>query len=180
MVMTIGSPLRMRGKDFPFFPFVKLVRITPAYAGKRTGLPLSSCNVQDHPCVCGEKVLDIIGFLHIWGSPLRMRGKAQTQLSFTVPKRITPAYAGKRMMMEILTATVRDHPCVCGEKSPRSHSHLRDPGSPLRMRGKVQQAGRVHIRRRITPAYAGKSWLPAKRALSLGDHPCVCGEKATI
>ena len=121
--------------------------------------------------------MDIIGFLHIWGSPLRMRGKAQTQLSFTVPKRITPAYAGKRMMMEILTATVRDHPCVCGEKSPRSHSHLRDPGSPLRMRGKVQQAGRVHIRRRITPAYAGKSWLPAKRALSLGDHPCVCGEK---
>ena len=66
----------MRGKD-DFDNVLDMdTRITPAYAGKRSGSGCRAYESQDHPCVCGEK-----GFISSicsvdLGSPLRMRGKA--------------------------------------------------------------------------------------------------------
>ena len=50
-------------------------------------------------------------------------------------------------------------------------------GSPLRMRGKVTEKKTGKRRRRITPAYAGKSLCVYYNFRVHGDHPCVCGEK---
>ena len=49
--------------------------------------------------------------------------------------------------------------------------------SPPRMRGKVVQLCGHAQNMGITPAYAGKSWLPSRGLLADQDHPRVCGEK---
>ena len=66
-----------------------------------------------------------------------MRGKA---MFFTAPAmlpRITPAYAGKRLLEALETIRNQDHPRVCGEKSSTEKRLVRLMGSPPRMRGKV-------------------------------------------
>ena len=51
-----GSPLRMRGKAFCGLVMKIKSGITPASAGKsRQGRPYR-LHLQDHPCVCGEKL----------------------------------------------------------------------------------------------------------------------------
>ena len=45
------------------------------------------------------------------------------------------------------------------------------------MRGKEDKNERLRIRKRITPAYAGKSGLRSKVERNYGDHPRLCGEK---
>ena len=54
-----------------------------------------------------------------------------------------------------------------------------EKGSPLRMRGKVIILYLREVRYRITPAYAGKSFVSQFLLLIFWDHPCVCGEKQT-
>ena len=50
-------------------------------------------------------------------------------------------------------------------------------GSPPPMRGKVLDRQIFPIIRRITPAYAGKSFENFIDQLKYGDHPRLCGEK---
>ena len=109
-----------------------------------------------------------------------MRGKATYADRAQMSHGITPAYAGKRWPSESPCPPCRDHPRVCGEKSPICLDSLPLVGSPPRMRGKavipvpeVQKGG-------ITPAYAGKSSAPPSRKPSNGDHPRVCGKKANV
>ena len=47
----------MRGKDF--YSTVQEVRtgITPAYAGKSSGVRCGTAAAQDHPRLCGEKYM---------------------------------------------------------------------------------------------------------------------------
>ena len=70
-----GSPPRMRGKAPEIIVPQSLLRITPAYAGKRTLSYTAAYNFRDHPRVCGEKNLLQIPFQIHSGSPPRMRGK---------------------------------------------------------------------------------------------------------
>ena len=53
------------------------LRITPAYAGKRTCTCYLQPAKKDHPCVCGEKPQIALFFQPPQGSPLRMRGKVK-------------------------------------------------------------------------------------------------------
>ena len=46
------------------------------------------------------------------------------------------------------------------------------------MRGKVCYRRLEYAKKRITPAYAGKSTLTASIWLLASDHPRLCGEKA--
>ena len=50
-----GSPPRMRGKVARFFVRALQYRITPAYAGKSSAVPLRLCASRDYPHICGEK-----------------------------------------------------------------------------------------------------------------------------
>ena len=47
------------------------------------------------------------------------------------------------------------------------------------MRGKVPAGCRFLRQLGITPAYAGKSYVLHETAAPNGDHPRLCGEKAT-
>ena len=57
--MFLGSPPRVRGKADSANLHQPKPGITPAYAGKSTGLCEHSRQEQDHPRVCGEKTHDL-------------------------------------------------------------------------------------------------------------------------
>ena len=167
----------MRGKAFIHFPLENSPGITPAYAGKRNAIGVLSLHAKDHPRVCGEKTPMLPCFVHPWGSPPRMRGKAKPYHLGPLERRITPAYAGKRAAMPALVRRPWDHPRVCGEKTLADAEKAVAAGSPPRMRGKVRERKTGKTRRRITPAYAGKRRRSTSYFLPYWDHPRVCGEK---
>ena len=70
-----------------------------------------------------------------------------------------------------------DHPRVCGEKPLDGCGAFWGPGSPPRVRGKVDAATLTLKARGITPACAGKSTRSQSAYNSAVDHPRVCGEK---
>ena len=199
--LSLGSPPRMRGKGAAVKGTVLDLRITPAYAGKRSETRISASTVRDHPRVCGEKMKSTTCRTMETGSPPRMRGKGPDLPPDVAAHGITPAYAGKSLPRVALGACIWDHPRVCGEKRreqrhwtqwPGDHPRVcgektlagssarRRSGSPPRMRGKVcclrVRRGRI----RITPAYAGKSSHSEKTVVLLWDHPRVCGEKSRV
>ena len=85
----------MRGKACDKRKFRRVIRITPAYAGKSGIITVEVSYMQDHPRLCGEKTVKGFRDPAEKGSPPPMRGKDATN-EFRVPVlRITPAYAGK-------------------------------------------------------------------------------------
>ena len=172
-----GSPPRMRGKASSHFCTCSMFGITPAYAGKRTWYAVERHRSGDHPRVCGEKVEPRIFPSIVKGSPPRMRGKAWADYRMKPNRGITPAYAGKSKVCSHPIGFYRDHPRVCGEKHLCAQLEGPAPGSPPRMRGKVQPAAAGNPAERITPAYAGKSTRWRAGQTYTKDHPRVCGEK---
>ena len=85
----------MRGKGNIFGQVFQLLRITPAYAGKRAVSGISLAVSWDHPRLCGEKARLAGGGDKLWGSPPPMRGKVGNTKIPQKILRITPAYAGK-------------------------------------------------------------------------------------
>ena len=94
--LPMGSPPRGRGKVLYRVPEVVPVRITPAWAGKRSKLQEAIRGGRDHPRVGGEKLQSRFHVLGVLGSPPRGRGKVITPPLLSKPSRITPAWAGKR------------------------------------------------------------------------------------
>ena len=106
----------MRGKDDLVAGVAAGTGITPAYAGKSNPEANAWCEWQDHPRLCGEKILDWMDELVSKGSPPPMRGKEASFSRFTALTGITPAYAGKRKSSALQCVLSRDHPRLCGEK----------------------------------------------------------------
>ena len=108
-----------------------------------------------------------------------MRGKVRSASLQSLRQRITPAYAGKSINLLEPQLAYGDHPRLCGEKSlPEVHWSM-ILGSPPPMRGKAGFSMYISTRRRITPAYAGKSGNYHNLSCMFGDHPRLCGEKST-
>ena len=147
----------MRGKGELPCPVNGLDRITPAYAGKSPRAAVAFLQCQDHPRLCGEKLIKIADFYGV--------------------SRITPAYAGKRAGHLKALSTERDHPRLCGEKAFLCYFVISNIGSPPPMRGKVFQVAPSIPLLRITPAYAGKRKAYRRNTCGHRDHPRLCGEK---
>ena len=89
---------------------------------------------------------------------------------------ITPACAGKTLLIKARTMAFWDHPRVCGKNSGTILFISSNQGSPPRVREKLQQFG-LHIpSNRITPACAGKTFSAAIKPICPKDHPRVCGK----
>ena len=73
--VQIGSPPRVRGKEVAPAGQRGYLGITPACAGKSERFGRCFGAEQDHPRVCGEKVLGCIARFLLQGSPPRVRGK---------------------------------------------------------------------------------------------------------
>ena len=132
-----GSPPPMRGKGRVVDVMKNGERITPAYAGKRS-----------QAISTGKRNR---------GSPPPMRGKGRVVDVMKNGERITPAYAGKSAPDGCWWMLRKDHPRLCGEKWFKRETTISKRGSPPPMRGKVQTCPLERLRKRITPAYAGKS-----------------------
>ena len=70
-----GSPPRVRGKVTELSIITMGVGITPACAGKSCKTSKMFHLKQDHPRVCGEKILFAPRMRFCVGSPPRVRGK---------------------------------------------------------------------------------------------------------
>ena len=66
---------------------------------------------------------------------------------------------------------------MCGEKKVDFLRFIVSEGSPPRVRGKDGILCQNAYPDRITPACAGKSWIPSPPFFLSWDHPRVCGEK---
>ena len=92
---TLGSPplvrerrLHPQDSDLPF-------RITPARAGKTSGVIFCLQCVQDHPRSCGKDIRQFREFANIPGSPPLVRERLDEKSTTLQSSRITPARAGK-------------------------------------------------------------------------------------
>ena len=127
--------------------------------------------------MCGEKQI-INGTFHAGqGSPPRVRGKVAPGVFNNEKIGITPAHAGKSLLLQDLPLRWEDHPRACGEKGCPYHRHHPQLGSPPRMRGKVCDHALKCVRNRITPAHAGKRAGVRTSGRASKDHPRACGEK---
>ena len=106
-----------------------------------------------------------------------MRGKVQRQRMHARARRITPAYAGKRVRCSQQALPRTDHPRMCGEKSKTKDTAAYTPGSPPHVRGKGSTNGGSSWSQRITPACAGKRVEFYAERHKDQDHPRMCGEK---
>ena len=130
--------------------------------------------------MCGEKISMEILVPYISGSPPHVRGKDAVKRHSARGFGITPAYAGKSRGCPAACILRRDHPRVCGEKALLCLSLQQILGSPPRMRGKAFPSIKTILLMRITPAYAGKSYLIGTGLSDTKDHPRVCGEKTVL
>ena len=131
--------------------------ITPAYAGKRSPALFPLRSPEDHPRVCGEKKVMRGAKDKRMGSPPHVRGKESEKPDCDDKRRITPACAGKREIVEIDITIVQDHPRMCGEKRKDRLDYYVPQGSPPHVRGKGEIESYADECDRITPACAGKS-----------------------
>ena len=113
------------------------VRITPAHAGKSPSSLATSTCWRDHPRACGEKKRLTGSTFGRMGSPPHTRGKGVGRWCKGGRFRITPAHAGKRLLIPGTTAARWDHPRTRGEKYGDDQRKGLDQGSPPHTRGKV-------------------------------------------
>ena len=97
-----------------------LLRITPAWAGKSPFQTWSVPHSRDHPRMGGEKSAFAMLRALVFGSPPHGRGKVGTVTAALGDLGITPAWAGKRMIMIVAERNFRDHPRMGGEKAHQS------------------------------------------------------------
>ena len=116
----------------------RIVRITPAYAGKRQTVYRIKQFRQDHPRLRGEKRRWEPVRPPVSGSPPPTRGKEYIVFCACFHDGITPAYAGKRYFLLIAFPPFRDHPRLRGEKRAWVSQNGTAMGSPPPTRGKVK------------------------------------------
>ena len=89
-----------------------------------------------------------------------MRGKDSAGLTSGKYPGITPAHAGKSLAKIFMQGMQRDHPRTCGEKIQQVLQTENILGSPPHMRGKEEYDTNNKAIYGITPAHAGKRYLP--------------------
>ena len=132
-----GSPPRVRGKHRMILQRTYSLRITPARAGKTTRRDLYNEAYEDHPRACGENRRHHLLFFQLQGSPPRVRGKPREDGTNGHIRRITPARAGKTIILIFRYSRHGDHPRACGENNTLCNVYTQDLGSPPRVRGKL-------------------------------------------
>ena len=132
-------------------------RITPACAGRTRWPARFPRHGQDHPRVCGKN----FGHLHsrhaAKGSPPRVR-EERADLPIPCPLAgITPACAGRTVLVFVVTSFLQDHPRVCGKNLASYKGTVGKMGSPPRVREELTKILEEGEAPGITPACAGRT-----------------------
>ena len=110
------------------------------------------------------------------GSPPPTRGTQSETTCSKIEQGITPAYAGNTYTLLLCCPSTRDHPRLRGEHLFRSVHLPFQPGSPPPTRGTLSFANVDKILIRITPAYAGNTFIGIIYQVVYWDHPRLRGE----
>lgn len=113
-------------------------------------------------------------------STLLMRGAQRKGTSIELNCRITPAHAGSTKFLQNINEMDRDHPCSRGEHCFLSQALNFKLGSPPLTRGALKLTPKHPLFLRITPAYAGSTYLYQKMLIKERDHSCLHGEYTII
>ena len=173
---VLGSPPRVREKLSPTLAHSIKSRITPACAGKTEILTIHSTFKRDHPRVCGKNSGVGLSGCCVSGSPPRVREKLKQRTDTIEPIGITPACAGKTLVLVRSLPKYRDHPRVCGKNQWESYTAKTERGSPPRVREKPNAFLNSSCDTGITPACAGKTLSQLQGGMMEQDHPRVCGK----
>ena len=172
----IGSPPQVRGKLLEKIGIEKENGITPAGAGKTARKVHGTSCIKDHPRRCGENARTAQD-MRLWtGSPPQVRGKPPRCRRKSPMTRITPAGAGKTVVIRRRFALAWDHPRRCGENEMQVITARVSEGSPPQVRGKQAAESCQAAMLRITPAGAGKTFRIPLAVRPSKDHPRRCGE----
>ena len=172
----VGSSPRGRGKRRRLVCFPWRRRLIPAWAGKTTKMWKYERRDEAHPRVGGENARESPVRVGGLGSSPRGRGK---QLQDSAPTRVRgliPAWAGKTTRPSRLRMACTAHPRVGGENSRMKENAEKARGSSPRGRGKHRGGRNPDYRKRLIPAWAGKTWSQVGHLQELGAHPRVGGE----
>ena len=131
---------------------------------------------RDHPRLRGE-YYQLLWFRQpVPGSPPLTRGIQSALIAYSVPLRITPAYAGNTESPPTSFQVCWDHPRLRGEYQKAQRHRIVTTGSPPLTRG----IHRIAVHRvsvlGITPAYAGNTVTLLGECLRRQDHPRLRGE----
>ena len=154
-----GSSPLTRGKVSLCASPRHLLRIIPAYAGKRTNVDRVLQVTRDHPRLRGEKLKSQPPLMVGAGSSPLTRGKGISKIFVPEPLRIIPAYAGKSQKYLYHQTNQGDHPRLRGEKTGFPVTNSRREGSSPLTRGKDKELHDKSLKIRIIPAYAGKRFF---------------------
>ena len=155
--VTPGSPPRVREKLGCDLLHGIDRRITPACAGKTFTSLVEEKLHRDHPRVCGKNDFALLFSYSFSGSPPRVREKPKLLRHNRRNFRITPASAGKTMLVCLSGCHLRDHPRECGKNGKEKSVASNPKGSPPRVREKLMLSTNPLAETRITPASAGKT-----------------------
>ena len=93
------------------------------------------------------------------GSPPHTRETPNYRDYTLMQSGITPAYAGNTTPFDRSIGYSRDHPRIRGKHLDEYHQHKTDEGSPPHTRETLDFLKAKYRDERITPAYAGNTYL---------------------
>ena len=133
-----------------------------------------------HPRVGGENMLTRISATSSSGSSPRGRGKRGAPHDEPEQLGLIPAWAGKTALKGERDPIERAHPRVGGENWNHSTTTETAAGSSPRGRGKRRRLDRAGTRRRLIPAWAGKTGDRSRGGQPPPAHPRVGGENSVM
>ena len=150
--------------------------LIPAWAGKTSPGQRRAWPEPAHPRVGGENVIGTLIPGVQSGSSPRGRGKLDATGPALTGTGLIPAWAGKTPLPSAGLTGPWAHPRVGGENRRFRRSYVMGFGSSPRGRGKRDSAPPVGDRRRLIPAWAGKTCLRRQKSSCRRAHPRVGGE----
>ena len=130
--------------------------------------------------MCGDHYSEHLPSYHPWGSPPHVRGPLNVHYVTTGKMGITPACAGTTFMDLIYFTFYRDHPRMCGDHLKAEFILTICEGSPPHVRGPLISYFSLFKLMGITPACAGTTFISSSLAVSIWDHPRMCGDHYLI
>ena len=154
---SVGSSPRGRGKPRRVRPSTCTGGLIPAWAGKTSLIVSPSSVLTAHPRVGGENTNPDAPVTPETGSSPRGRGKPERGRHNAAQEGLIPAWAGKTGFTDVAREAATAHPRVGGENGMYWECARAAAGSSPRGRGKHCQALPLRARRRLIPAWAGKT-----------------------
>ncbi len=174
--MAGGTPPRRRGGQFLPANSRSKSRNTPASAGRTPSRSLQPGSSSEHPRVGGEDGLLAWSIRSGHGTPPRRRGGLAGDVHAGLPRRNTPASAGRTHGSLPSPRLTAEHPRVGGEDLTVFFHNGERAGTPPRRRGGLPLPSLPQHRVRNTPASAGRTLWSTGRKPQSSEHPRVGGE----